>query len=225
MDAQDRGSAARRPRLRVAAERRDYDDTFALDPEKPEERAQLMTRLRRHPDPEVRYLAAALLRGEPVLAEVAMGDADPRVRRAALLHLGDADLWVLGPVLARDPDTDVAMLALACARTETPAGESLLARTAMTHPVAAVRLEALMKKRWDREALALRMLAGETDHAVASGALREIRERSALKRLAETLPSAVLRAMAKRRIAVLDELKARQKPPGDGKPPGKGPLR
>lgn len=218
MSEQEKRPAARRPKLRVAAERRDYDDTFALDPEKPEQRAQLMTRLRHHPDAEVRYLAAAMLRGEPVLAEIALGDADPRVRRAAILHLGDADLWVLGPVLARDPDADVAMLALACVRAETPAGETLLARTALGHADPAVRLEALLKKRWDREALALRLLAQESDNNTASRALREVRDRKALQKLAETLPSPVLRAAAARRVALLDEIKAREKP-RDGKPP------
>ncbi|MDF3074476.1 MAG: hypothetical protein K0S54_2143 [Alphaproteobacteria bacterium] len=214
MSEQEKKPAASRPRLRVAAERRDYDNTFALDPEKPEQRAMLMTRLRHHPDAEVRYLAAAMLRGEPVLAEVALGDADPRVRRAAILHLGDADLWVLGPVLARDPDADVAMLALACVRAETPAGEALLARTVLSHPVAAIRLEALLKKRWDREALAIRLLRSEPDHDTAIKALREVRERKALQKLAETMPSAALRAAAARRVALLDEMKAR-----DGKPP------
>ncbi len=218
MSEQDKRPAARRPKLRVAAERRDYDDTFALDPEKPEQRAQLMTRLRHHPDPEVRYLAAAMLRDEPVLAEIALGDPDPRVRRAAILHLGDADLWVLGPVLARDPDHHVALLALACVRSGTPKGEILLARTALTHASAEVRLEALLCKRWDREALAIRLLELEQDHATASRALREVRDRKALQKLAETLPSPVLRAAAARRIALLDEIKAREKPQ-DGKPP------
>ncbi len=217
MSEQENRPAARRPKLRVAAERRDYDDTFALDPDRPEQRAQLMTRLRHHPDPEVRYLAAAMLRDEPVLAEIALGDADPRVRRAAILHLGDADLWVLGPVLARDPDLHVAMLALACVRAGTPAGETLLARTALSHAAPEVRLEALLSKRWDREALAVRLLAQEQDHATASRALREVRDRAALQRLAKTLPSPVLRAAATRRIAVLDEMKARER--GDGKPP------
>ena len=220
MSEQEKRPAARRPKLRVAAERRDYDDTFALDPEKPEQRAQLMTRVRHHPDAEVRYLAAALLRGEPILAEIALGDADPRVRRAAILHLGDADLWVLGPVLARDPDPDVAMLALACVRAETPSGETLLARTALSHPLPAVRQEALLKKRWDRDVLALRLLANETDPELAARALREVRDRKALEKLAESLPSPTLRAAAARRIAILDELKSRQTPKG-GKPPGK----
>lgn len=221
MSEQDKRPAARRPKLRVAAERRDYDDTFALDPEIAEQRAQLMTRVRHHPDPEVRYLAAALLRGEPLLAEIALGDADPRVRRAAILHLGDQDLWVLGPILARDPDADVAMLALACVRAETPAGETLLARTALEHPQPAVRLEALLKKRWDRETLAVRLLRSESDHEVALKALREVRDSTALQTLARTLPSPALRAAAVRRIALLDQMRARDKPAGDRPPQDK----
>jgi hypothetical protein len=215
MSEQEKKPAARRrPKLRIAAERRDYDDTFALDAEKPEERAMLMTRLRHHPDAEIRYLAAAMLRSEPMLAEIALGDADPRVRRAAILHLADADLWVLGPVLARDPDTHVALLALSCVKAGTPNGETLLARTALTHAVAEVRLEALLNKRWDREALAIKMLEREQDHETANRALREVRDRKALQKLAESLPSPVLRAAAARRIVLLDQMKAR-----DGKPP------
>jgi hypothetical protein len=214
MSEQDKPPASSRPKLRIAAERRDYDDTFALNPEKPEQRAQLMTRLRQHPDAEVRYLAAALLRGEPVLAEVALGDADPRVRRAAILHLGDADLWVLGPILARELDADVAMLALACVRADTLAGEALLARTALSHAVPAVRLEALLKARWDREGLAIRLLEHEQDHDTAVKALREVRDRRALQKLQQSLPHAALRAAAARRLALLEEIRAR-----DGKPP------
>ena len=227
MSEQEKPPAARRPKLRVAAERQDYEGTFALDPEKPEERAQLMTRVRHHPDAEVRYLAAALLRGEPVLAEIALGDPDPRVRRAAILHLGDADLWVLAPILAGEPDPDVAMLALACVRAETLAGEALLARTVLSHRRPEIRLEALLKKRWDREPLALRLLESESDHETAARALREVHDRDALRRLADALPTAALRAAAARRIAVIDELRARSKPPGGNRPGdgGTGPRR
>ncbi|MGE0151928.1 MAG: hypothetical protein AB7R90_04870 [Reyranellaceae bacterium] len=217
MSEQESRPAARRPKLRVAAERRDYDDTFALDPDKPEQRAQLMTRLRHHPDPEVRYLAAAMLREEPVLAEVALGDPDPRVRRAAILHLADADLWVLGPILAREPDAHVALLALACVRAGTVWGEALLARTALGHAAAELRQEALMCKRWDKEALAVRMLAREPDHDTAAKALREVRDGKALRHLAETLPTPALRALAARRLTLLDEMKKRDT--RDGKPP------
>jgi hypothetical protein len=101
---------------------------------------------------------------------------------------------------------------------ETPAGETLLARTALGHADPAVRLEALLKKRWDREALALRLLAQETDNNTASRALREVRDRKALQKLASTLQSPALRAAAARRAALLDEIKAREKP-RDGKPP------
>jgi len=219
MSEQDQTSPVRRrPKLRLAAERRDYDETFALDPHKPEDKALLLARLREHPDAEVRYLAAAMLREEPVLAEIALGDPDPRVRRAAILHLADADLWVLGPILAREPDMHVALLALACVRAGTVWGEALLARTALSHAEVELRREALMCKRWDREALAAQMLRGECDHDTAIKALRELRDREALQGFAETLPTPALRAAALRRIALLDEMKARQKP-GDGKPP------
>lgn len=214
MSEQENRPAARRPKLRVAAERRDYDETFALDPRKPEDKALLLQRLREHPDPEVRYVAAAMLREEPVLAEIAIGDPDPRVRRAAILHLADADLWVLNPILAREPDAHVALLALACVRAGTIWGEALLARTALTHAVAELRQEALMCKRWDKEALAIQMLAREQDHDTAGKALREVRDRKALQRFADSLPTPALRALALRRIALLDEIKKR-----DGKPP------
>ena len=214
MSEQEKPPAARRPKLRVAAERQDYEGTFALDPEKPEERAQLMTRVRHHPDAEVRYLAAALLRGEPVLAEIALGDPDPRVRRAAILHLGDADLWALAPILAGE-------------RADTLAGEALLARPVLSHRRPEIRLQALLKKRWDREPLALRLLESESDHETAARALREVHDRDALRRLADALPTAALRAAAARRIAVIDELRARSKPPGGNRPGdgGTGPRR